>query len=92
MCFSLLPATQLLITDVAECAAARTQISEGGYDEIVLDLESSGGIVIPGTREMVVVPRATHLFEEPVTHEQVAALARDWFIEHLSRVAATANP
>ena len=46
---------------------------------------------MPGTCEMVVVPRATHLFEEPVTLAQVAALARDWFIEPLSRVAATAN-
>ena len=47
---------------------------------------------MPGTCEMVVVLRATHLFEEPVTLEQVAVLAHDWFIEHLRRVAATANP
>ena len=26
------------------------------------------------------------------TLEQVAVLVRDWFIDHLSRVAATANP
>jgi putative phosphoribosyl transferase len=29
------------------------------------------------------VPGATHLFEEPGALEQVAALARDWFVRHL---------
>jgi putative phosphoribosyl transferase len=48
--------------------------------------------VIPGTCEIVVVPRATHLFEEPGALEEVAMLARDWCIDHLSRVTATANP
>jgi hypothetical protein len=33
-----------------------------------------------------------NLFEEPGTLEHVAALARDWLIDHLSRVAAPANP
>jgi hypothetical protein len=38
--------------------------------------------------QLAVVPRATHLFEEPGTLEQVAALARDWFVDHLDRRAA----
>ncbi|UXA09623.1 hypothetical protein KXD96_09605 [Mycobacterium sp. SMC-2] len=38
-----------------------------------------------------VVPGATHLFEEPGTLERVAILARDRFIDHLSRVAAGAQ-
>ena len=29
-----------------------------------------------------------HVFEEPGTLEKVAELARDWFIDHLSRVVA----
>ena len=48
--------------------------------------------MIPGACEIVVVPRATHLFEEPGALKQVAVLARDWFIDHLSRVGATTNP
>jgi putative phosphoribosyl transferase len=32
----------------------------------------------------VLVPGATHLFEEPGTLEKVAHLAADWFIEHLN--------
>ena len=38
--------------------------------------------------QLAVVPGATHLFEEPGTLEQVAALARDWFVDHLDRRAA----
>jgi hypothetical protein len=37
--------------------------------------------------EIAVVPGATHLFEEPGTLEQVAVLARDWFLDHLSLAA-----
>ena len=40
--------------------------------------------MMPGECELTVVPGATHLFEEPGTLEQVAVLARDWFIDHLS--------
>jgi pimeloyl-ACP methyl ester carboxylesterase len=70
---------------------APTLLIVGGYDEIVLDLNRRAGSVIPGTCEIVVVPRATHRFEEPGALEQVAVLARDWFIDHLSRVTATVN-
>ncbi|GIU89667.1 MAG: hypothetical protein KatS3mg010_0766 [Acidimicrobiia bacterium] len=34
--------------------------------------------------ELAVVPGASHLFEEPGTLEQAAALARDWFVRHLA--------
>jgi hypothetical protein len=30
-----------------------------------------------------VIPHATHLFEEAGTLDQVAQLARDWFLRHL---------
>jgi hypothetical protein len=31
-----------------------------------------------------IVPGATHLFEEPGALDDVARLARDWFVRHLS--------
>jgi putative phosphoribosyl transferase len=34
-------------------------------------------------RELVLVPGATHLFEEPGTLEAVAGLAAEWFARHL---------
>ncbi|MGE5697245.1 MAG: phosphoribosyltransferase family protein [Candidatus Sericytochromatia bacterium] len=71
---------------------APTLLIVGGYDETVLDLNRRAGSVVPGMCEIVVVPRATHLFEEPGALQQVAELARDWFIDHLSPVTAPANP
>ena len=39
------------------------------------------------TRELAIVPGATHLFEEPGALEQVADLAAAWFGRHLVRTA-----
>ena len=33
--------------------------------------------------KLEIVPRATHLFEEPGALEEVARLASDWFTRHL---------
>ena len=38
-----------------------------------------------------IVPGATHLFEEPGTLEQVAALAADWFVRWLGARGRTLN-
>jgi len=58
----------------------------GGYDEQVIELNRRAvtQMRIPVTLE--IVPGATHLFEEPGTLEQVARLARSWFVEHLAPV------
>ena len=71
---------------------APTLLIVGGCDDVVLDLNRRARAVMPGTCELMVVPGATHLFEEPGALEQVAVLARDWFIDHLSRVGAITNP
>jgi putative phosphoribosyl transferase len=36
-----------------------------------------------GEARLAVVPGATHLFEEPGALEEVARLARDWFLRHI---------
>jgi alpha-beta hydrolase superfamily lysophospholipase len=36
-------------------------------------------------KKLVIVPGATHLFEEPGALDEVAHLARDWFERHLAR-------
>jgi putative phosphoribosyl transferase len=71
---------------------APTLLIVGGRDDVVLEMNRRAQAMMPGECELTVVPGATHLFEEPGTLEQVAVLARDWFINRLSRVAATANP
>jgi hypothetical protein len=41
-----------------------------------------------GEKRLEIVPGATHLFEEPGTLEEVARLARDWFVRYLAEPAA----
>lgn len=60
-----------------------TLLIVGGRDDVVLKLNRQAQAAIPGQCELAVVPGATHLFEEPGTLEQVAALARNWFADHL---------
>ncbi len=60
-----------------------TRLIVGGRDEAILRLNRQAQAMIPGKCDVTVVPGATHLFQEPGTLEQVALLARDWFIEHL---------
>jgi putative phosphoribosyl transferase len=63
---------------------APTLLIVGGRDEMVLRLNRQAQAAIPAECEVAVVPGATHLFQEPGTLEQVAALAREWFIDHLA--------
>jgi putative phosphoribosyl transferase len=36
-------------------------------------------------KDLVIIPGATHLFEEPGALDEVAGLARWWFLRHLTR-------
>ncbi|ORA79985.1 phosphoribosyltransferase [Mycobacterium malmoense] len=60
-----------------------TLLIVGGRDEMVLRLNRQAQAEIPAECEVAVVPGATHLFQEPGTLERAAALARDWFVDHL---------
>jgi putative phosphoribosyl transferase len=59
----------------------------GGADPVVIDLNRRAMELIPGEVRLEIVPGATHLFEEPGALEQVARLARDWFVRHLAPAA-----
>jgi putative phosphoribosyl transferase len=71
---------------------APTLLIVGGRDETVLELNRSAQGAVRHGCELAVVPGATHLFEEPGALGQVAALARDWFVQHLTRTAADVSP
>lgn len=62
---------------------APTLLIVGGRDEVVLELNRGAYAELAGPRELVVIPGATHLFEEPGALERVAALSRDWFLTWL---------
>jgi pimeloyl-ACP methyl ester carboxylesterase len=53
-------------------------------DPEVIKLNQLAQRALPGLSRLVIVPGATHLFEEPGTLERVAELARDWFVTHLA--------
>ena len=60
-----------------------TLLIVGEQDPQVLSLNRAARKRLAGPTELAVVPSATHLFEEPGALEQVAGLARDWFVQHL---------
>jgi putative phosphoribosyl transferase len=50
---------------------------------VVIDLNKQALARLSAPNELVIVPGATHLFEEPGTLDQVAQLAADWFRRYL---------
>ena len=73
--------------DLAGSALARvrapTLLIVGGWDVEVLKLNEEALARLAGERRLEVVPRASHLFEEPGAIERVAELATAWFSRHL---------
>ncbi|MFP5404064.1 MAG: dienelactone hydrolase family protein [Gammaproteobacteria bacterium] len=64
---------------------APTLLLVGGYDDVVIDLNQQAYDRLRCKKELVIVPGATHLFEEPGTLEAVATRAAGWFAEYLPR-------
>ncbi|MHB1414049.1 MAG: dienelactone hydrolase family protein [Chloroflexota bacterium] len=62
---------------------APTLLIVGGADVPVIGMNQSAFDLLRTTKDMAIVPGATHLFEEPGTLEEVARLAGDWFVRYL---------
>ena len=60
-----------------------TLLIVGGEDDVVIDLNRLALRELGGIKQLVIIPGATHLFEEAGALEQVAALAREWFLRYL---------
>jgi putative phosphoribosyl transferase len=56
----------------------------GGNDPLVLELNRAALEELRCEKHLEIVPRATHLFEEPGALDEVARLAREWFESHFS--------
>jgi pimeloyl-ACP methyl ester carboxylesterase len=63
---------------------APTLLIVGGNDWDVLELNEDALERLRCSKRLIVVPGATHLFEESGTLEQVATFASDWFTTHLT--------
>lgn len=69
---------------VLHAVKAPTLLIVGGEDHGVIQLNREARDDLSRCmRELVLVPGATHLFEEPGTLDEVARLAADWFSRHL---------
>jgi putative phosphoribosyl transferase len=63
---------------------APTLLIVGGSDGQVIELNRTALAQMRSEKQLVIVPGATHLFEEAGALDEVARLARDWFHRHLN--------
>lgn len=60
-----------------------TLLLVGGLDGVVIDLNQHAASQMNCHTELVIIPGATHLFEEPGTLEEVERLSAKWFRHYL---------
>jgi putative phosphoribosyl transferase len=70
-----------LAADSLNQVSAPTLLIVGGQDEVVIQLNELAMTRMHCIKKLEIVPKATHLFEEPGTLDAVADLAREWFIK-----------
>ena len=63
---------------------APTLLIVGGEDIPVIPLNEAAYAKLNCPKKLIIVPGATHLFEEPGALDKVAQLAKDWFINYLN--------
>jgi dienelactone hydrolase len=64
---------------------APTLFIVGGNDSQVIELNRAALAELNCEKRLVIVPGATHLFEEPGALDEVARLASNWYQSHLPR-------
>ena len=72
-----------LAGDALARVSAPTLLIVGGADYGVIELNQAAHDRLNCERRLEIVPGATHLFEEPGTHEAVMQHAAEWFTAHL---------
>jgi putative phosphoribosyl transferase len=76
-----------LARDYLSAVQAPTLLIVGGRDDVVIELNEQSLRRLLCPKQLVIVPGATHLFEEPGTLDEVARLAKGWFLRHLTRAS-----
>ena len=67
--------------------SAPTLLLVGGEDQPVIEMNRHAYRLLRCSKQLTIIPGATHLFEEPGTLEQVAEQALKWFQQHLAHSA-----
>ena len=62
---------------------APTLLIVGGRDAVVIELNRQAYERLNAEKQLVIIPGATHLFEESGDLEEVARLAKQWFRRYL---------
>jgi pimeloyl-ACP methyl ester carboxylesterase len=62
---------------------APTLLIVGGHDEVVIQMNIEAMSKLKCIKKMEIIPGATHLFEESGALNEVARLARTWFVSYL---------
>ncbi len=63
---------------------APTLLIVGQNDPAVIEMNADAAKHLRAENKLVIIPGATHLFEEPGTLEMVAKEANRWFLKHLT--------
>ena len=72
-----------LAGDALHRVEAPTLLIVGGLDGPVIKMNNDAYAQLRCVKELMIVPGATHLFEEPGKLEEVANLAANWFLNYL---------
>jgi len=67
--------------------SAPTLLIVGGNDHVVIELNRAALAQLRCKKQLVIIPGATHLFEEPGALDEVARLAREWLERYLTKAA-----
>ena len=81
-----------LAGDCLRAVRCPTLLIVGGADEPTLEVNRRAAHALRGPNRIVVIPGATHLFEEPGTLEAVACLTAEFFATHFDPAAAPSAP
>jgi pimeloyl-ACP methyl ester carboxylesterase len=73
-----------LAGDALNRVTAPTLMIVGGLDRVVIGMNEWARERLSGVTELVIVPGATHLFEEPGTMDEVTHHAAAWFQRYLA--------
>jgi putative phosphoribosyl transferase len=64
---------------------APTLLIVGSYDFPVIEMNQAAYELLTCEKKLIIVPGATHLFEEPGTLQQVGEHACKWFLQYLKK-------
>ena len=74
-----------LAAAILDRVKAPTLLIVGGQDFPVIDMNRKALAELRVEKELVIIPGATHLFEEPGTLDEAARLATNWFIRYIGQ-------